>query len=301
MGQPITHALAWPKNKADWFQPTSKKNQKNSHFCGGFQPNGHPSSSPKVWGWNSWPLPPVTTRIMISFTREFQSFRFTPHYCIMDTFVEISSHVKINQSINQRKKVPRTNWTGAFEKRKSLRMVLPLSPASFHIFSRCQTSKPFSDVWISKKNQPTRSPKYLLRSQVFRHTPSKIHFQWSMKGHTQPWRLKLPNATLHFSLLFLLNSPSKKKRYLNKTWNFTLPWLPMVLSSATPQNKHRHRPPTLQVDQGTFQQAIELVDTHLTWHADWGAYRWFPNWSCGAPFQMALNMVCKWRVGLLTT
>lgn len=151
---------------------------------------------------------------------------------------------------NQRKKSPRTNWTGAFEKRTSLRMVLPLSPTSFHIFSWCQTSKPFLDVSISQRKQPTRSPKYLLRSQAFRHQEHpfpKYTFSGAWRGIYTAMKIEVTQRHVAFFIAIMLNSPSKKNRYRNKNMKFILPWLPMVLSSATPTK-------TRTTDKGLFSK-----------------------------------------------
>ena len=51
-----------------------------------------------------------------------------------------------------------------------------------------------------------------LRCLGTKNTPSKIHFQWSMKGHNTAMKIEVAQTTLHFFIAIMLNSPSKKKQ-----------------------------------------------------------------------------------------
>ena len=50
-----------------------------------------------------------------------------------------------------------------------------------------------------------------LRCLGTKNTPSKIHFQWSIKGHIQPWRLKLPRPCCIFHCYHVKFTFQKKK------------------------------------------------------------------------------------------
>ena len=95
-----------------------------------------------------------------------------------------------------------------------------------------------------------------------------------MKGHNTAMKIEVAQTTLHFFIAIMLNSPSKKNRYLNKKNEIHRATTSCGPCFRSPQKNSHDR-------QGTFQQAIELVDTHLTWQAD-ERLRWFPNSGCGA-------------------